>query len=137
MPRMQEAVTTLNAAFGAEGLRNIGLDIFGARAGVELIHPSLSEVFVRAGAELSPATRRYVDSWPSGLQAAVKGVLQDNLERAGTVPVTFAWAPGYDYEVTIWDVRDTTETAGGITVLFKSRYPDDPHPLDGETASSA
>ncbi len=137
MPRMQEAITTLNVAFGAEGLRNLDRDVFAAQAGVELIHPSLSEVFVRAGAELSPETRRYVDSWPSGLQAAVKGVLQDNLERDGTVPVTFAWAPGYDYEVTIWDVRDTTETAGGITILFKSRYPDDPHPLAAQPTASA
>lgn len=137
MPRMQEAVTALNSAFSAEALERLTLEIFRGEAGVTSIHPSLSDVFVRAGAELAPATRRYVDSWPTALQAAVKAVLEENLSREGTVPVTFAWAPGYDYEVTIWDVRDTTETAGGITILFRSRYPSDPHPLAEERATSA
>jgi hypothetical protein len=33
--------------------------------------------------------------------------------------VTFAWAPAYDWEITVWDAPC------GVTVLIKSRYPAD------------
>ena len=124
MPRMQTAVSAFNATFGPQGLRDLDPTPFAAGSGV-----SLSEALLSAGVELDRATAAYVEGWPSGIQAAVKAVISDNLMRDGTVPITFAWAPGYDFEVSIWDVRDTNETVGGITILFKSRYPDDTHPL--------
>lgn len=132
MPRMQTAVSAFNATFGPEAIRDADPSGFAAGSGM-----SLSEALLNAGVELDRATAAYVEGWPSGIQAALKAVIADNLQREGTVPITFAWAPGYDFEVSIWDVRDTTETAGGITILFKSRYPDDPHPLAGGTTTSA
>ena len=47
------------------------------------------------------------------------------------MPVTFAWAPGYDYRLSVWDVSSTATTKGGITLLVETRYPDDPHPISG------
>jgi hypothetical protein len=134
MPRMQTAVSAFNASFGPQGIAEMDPSVFAADADL-----SLAEALQRAGVSLDDATAAFVDGWPSGIKAAVRAVLHDNLTRSGTVPVTFAWAPGYDFEVSIWDVRDTAETAGGITILFKSRYPDDTHPLDrdGGTAGSS
>jgi len=132
MPRMQTAVSAFNASFGPQGLREIDPAPFAAGSGV-----SLSEALLSVGVDLDRATAAYVEGWPSGIQAAVKAVISDNLMRDGTVPITFAWAPGYDFEVSIWDVRDTNETVGGITILFKSRYPDDPHPLAAGGTTSA
>ena len=134
MPRMQTAVTALNVAFGMERIGE--LDPAGFASGGDGAE-TLSAAFVGSGVELDDATRRYVDEWPTALQAALRATIHENLAREGRVPITFAWAPGYDYELTIWDVRDTSETAGGITVLFKSRYPSDPHPLSGTKATSA
>jgi len=31
----------------------------------------------------------------------------------------------------VWQAPDTKTTKGGITVLIKSRYPDDAHPIKG------
>jgi hypothetical protein len=45
-----------------------------------------------------------------------------------------SWAPGYDYELSVWQAPDTRTSRGGITVLIKSRYPDDKHPLKDEPA---
>ena len=132
MPRMQEAVSAFNASFGPQGITEMDSEVFAL--GSDL---TLSEALQRAGVELRDETAAFVDGWPSGIRAAVRAVLHDNLTRDGTVPVTFAWVPGYDFEVSIWDVRDTAETAGGITILFKSRYPDDPHPLDVDRDGSA
>lgn len=127
MPRMQTAVTALNVAFGAERIGELDPAAFAPGDGAE----TLAAAFLQVGVELDDATARYVDTWPTALQAAVRATVHENLARDGRVPITFAWAPGYDFEVTIWDVRDTSETAGGITVLLKSRYPADPHPLSG------
>jgi hypothetical protein len=134
MPRMQTAVSAFNASFGPQGIVEMDPGAFAPDSDA-----TLAEALQRAGVELDDATAAFVDGWPSGIRAAVRAVLFDNLTRDGTVPVTFAWAPGYDFEVSIWDVRDTAETAGGITILFKSRYPDDTHPLDatGRTAGSS
>lgn len=125
MPRMQTAVSAFNASFGPQGIQEMDAEVLAPGS-----EATFSEALVRSGVDLDAATAAFVDRWPTGIQAAVRAVLADNLRRDGTVPVTFAWAPGYDFEVSIWDVRDTAETVGGITILFKSRYPDDPHPLD-------
>lgn len=124
MPRMQTAVSAFNASFGPHGIAEMDREAFAPDGDAPF-----SESLRRAGVELDEVTASFVDGWPSGIRAAVRAVLHENLTRGGTVPVTFAWAPGYDFEVSIWDVRDTAETAGGITILFKSRYPDDTHPL--------
>lgn len=134
MPRMQTAVTALNVAFGADRIGDLDPTPF---APGDDGAASLAEALVRSGVDLDDATQRYVDGWPSALQAALRAAIHDDLARDGRVPITFAWAPGYDYELTIWDVRDTKETAGGITVLFKSRYPSDPHPLSTEVTTSS
>lgn len=131
MPRMQTAVTAMNVTFGADRIGD--LDPMAFTRGGE----SLAGAFVQSGVELDDATQRYIDGWPSALRAALRATIEENLARDGRVPITFAWAPGYDYELTIWDVRDTTETAGGITVLFKSRYPSDPHPLASESGRTS
>ena len=129
MPRMQTAVTAMNATFGADRIGDLDPAPFAPGGDGEA---TLSAAFVAAGVDFDEATQRYVDGWPTAIQAAVRATVHENLTRAGRVPITFAWAPGYDYEVTVWDVRDSTETAGGMTVLFKSRYPSDTHPLAAE-----
>ncbi len=131
MPRMQTAVSALNTTFAPGRIGEIDPAPFAADSG-----RTLSEALIESGVDLDEATQEYVDGWPSGLRAATRAAIFDNLTREGTVPITFAWAPAYDYEVSIWDVRDTSETAGGITILFKSRYPSDPHPLSSERSTS-
>lgn len=134
MPRMQVMSTQLNSAFDVEGIIGLDPEVFGPDSG------SLAEAFARLpGVAIGPAETAYLDAWPTALQAALKAALYENLRRDGRVPVTFAWAPGYDYDLRIWDVRDTEATHGGITVLVTSRYPDDPHPLtgSGDRTSSA
>ena len=70
-----------------------------------------------------------LDALPSALHEAIRAVLRDAVVRG--MPVTLAWAPGYDYKLTLWDVADTTDTHGGITLLVETRYPADAHPIHG------
>lgn len=132
MPRMQVMAVQLNAAFGPERIGDIDPAAFGPDSG------SLADAFARVpGVDIDDAARAWLDGWPSALQAALKAALYDNLSRAGTVPVTFSWAPGYDYDLRIWDILDTAQTHGGITVQVTSRYPGDAHPLGSSGATSS
>jgi hypothetical protein len=72
----------------------------------------------------------YLDSMPEGIQEAIRAVIRSNLQRDNPLPITFAWQPGYDWELTINDVSNTEKTHGGITMIVRSRYPDDPHPME-------
>ena len=58
-----------------------------------------------------------------------RAVVSSTLQRNPRLPMTFTWMPGYDYELTISEVAGTPESPGGITVLLRTRYPADEHPL--------
>jgi hypothetical protein len=125
MPFMQTAVSSMNAAFNDRNIRKINPEGFA---------PGPRQSFTGAlqavpGLRLSKAVVEYLETWPSGIQAAIHGVLHENVSRESTVPVTFAWQPGYDFGVTIHDVHDTKTSRGGITIVVTSRYPADAHPL--------
>ena len=66
---------------------------------------------------------------PGGISEALRATIHYALGTTPPTLITFAWAPSYDYEIDIWQAPDTETTKGGITVLFKSRYPDDVHPI--------
>lgn len=84
------------------------------------------------GADLPLGFDELLDRMPIGLQRAISAAAQTAVDRA--LPVTFAWAPGYDWELSVWDVADTDQSRGGMTMLIRSRYPADPHPLGGSLA---
>jgi hypothetical protein len=126
---MQTALSSMNVAFSAEGV-----DSFGAES-VEAFRPdsgnSLAESLRRhPGVTLDDAILAFIDTFPTALTRAVQAIIWENANRRVTVPITFAWQPGYDYSITVHDVSDTPKTRGGITIVFTSRYPGDPHPLN-------
>ena len=131
MPLMQTALGALNSTFASHNLAAVDPGLFDPGTGTSLV-----DGLLRAGVDLDDATQAFVKTWPTALQAAVQAAIFENLRRDGSVPMTFAWAPGYDYELSMWDVRDTNESAGGITVLLRSRYPGDTHPLSTTTATA-
>jgi hypothetical protein len=88
------------------------------------------ELFMHAG------MREFMASTPCGLLESMRALIYYNLTRTDAdgqplspLPMTFAWLPGYDHELTISQTENTEQTAGGITVVVRSRFPNDPHPL--------
>jgi hypothetical protein len=73
----------------------------------------------------------YLGKMPPSFQEVFRSIVYHSLSTEPPTPITFAWAPGYDYELSLWQSPDTPPTKGGITLLMKSRYPSDPHPADG------
>jgi hypothetical protein len=81
-----------------------------------------------APADVLDAWARFLDTMPIAIQETIRAVGYAALSAEPPIEVTFAWAPAYDFEVTVWQAPDTRTTKGGITVLIRSRYPDDRHP---------
>jgi|RhiMetdeSRZDD1v2_1073273.scaffolds.fasta_scaffold00126_25 hypothetical protein len=78
---------------------------------------------------LHPIYQRYLKRLPEAIQETLRSVIYHALgdkDLAGKPrpprQITFAWMPGYDYEITVTDVGDTKKTPGGITVFIRSPY---------------
>ncbi len=125
MPGLQTVLGDLNYAFGKEGIKKLVAEREAFAPGRSL-HVG---VVVKAGMKIHDAWADYLNDIPKSIQEALRSVMYYALSTTPPTQITFAWAPGYDYELTIWHAPDAPATKGGITVLIKSRYPDDKHPL--------
>jgi hypothetical protein len=56
---------------------------------------------------------------PGGLQAALLSALDNALER--NLQITFAWKPGYDFELQIWEAAEGD--VGALNVMIASPWP--------------
>jgi hypothetical protein len=124
MPALQVTFSDLNGKFGPDGIKVLTPDLFSEGTRLSGLLPD----------ELQPLGFA-LDALPSGIHEAIRAILRDAVTRE--MPVTIAWAPGYDYKLNVWDVSSTDDTLGGITMLVETRYPDDPHPINGTMQEAA
>ena len=124
MPVMQTVLNELNAKFGKD---NIGA--LAANRAMYAPGQTLTGALVAGGTPLQPAFKAYLAQLPGAIHETLRSVIHHALSTTPPTQITFAWAPSYDYEITVWQAPDTAQTKGGITLLLKSRYPDDKHPL--------
>jgi hypothetical protein len=130
MPALQAIVSDLNAAFAEPNLSKLRdrADLF--LPGKRLRAAALSLKLVLPEPRAKRAWLRYLDGLPPGIHEALRSVIYSALTtKPRPVAITFAWAPAYDFELTIWQAPDTRSTRGGITALIRSRYPGDKHPI--------
>jgi hypothetical protein len=128
MPHLQTILGTLNTAFSRENLPKLAESREAFREGQTLgagivVHPKTA---------LHSDWVKYLHDIPGSIQEAIRSIIHHALSTSPPTQVTFAWAPGYDYELSVWQAPDTRTSRGGITVLIKSRYPNDKHPLKDE-----
>jgi hypothetical protein len=138
VPMMQTILADLNHAFSAERIAQSAARRDSVAPGAALA-AALAPLGVgaTAAAPLRRALADYVEALPKSFQEALRGIVHFALSTDPATPVTFAWAPGYDFELTLWHAPDTRATRGGITVLLKSRYPSDAHPVPTATPKRA
>ncbi len=125
MPGLQTALSDLNRAFGREEIKTLA----SKREAFAPGKPLPSGLIVKEGTPLHKAWMDYFNIMPKSIQVAQQAVIYYALGTTPPTRITFAWAPGYDWELTIWQAPDTDTTPGGITIRTKSRYPGDNHPL--------
>lgn len=127
MPMLQTVLSELNVHMGREKIRELAKrkDMFAP--GTDPDYGFLME----AHPQLITAWQALLKDMPLGIRTGLRAIIHHALSTSPPTQVTFAWAPNYDYEMTVWQAPDTKTTKGGITVLIKSRYPDDAHPIKG------
>jgi hypothetical protein len=130
MPMMQALVGELNARFTKDRIDDLVRRIHMFAPGQRLDPDLVTE----PGTVLHRAMRSFFNRMPDTFHESLNAIIRTALSTSPPTEVTFAWAPGYDYELTLWQAPDTQLTRGGVTVLLKSRYPDDRHPLHAESA---
>jgi hypothetical protein len=142
MPLFQVAIGHLNRMFGIpeflERNRPVLLDLFRPSDRPEGTPDRLVETTLLLLGDESPlgeASKTLISGALLDLSRnnhprfeAERAAVYRNLQREKPYGMTFAWAPGYDYEVTVWESPPTAASPGWITVLIKTRYPSDPHP---------
>jgi hypothetical protein len=128
MPGLQTILGQLNTAFGRDGIKELAEKREMYAPG----KPLATGVVVHSKMALHKDWTKYLTGIPMSMQEALRATIYHALSTKPPTQITFAWSPGYDHELTIWHAPDTRATRGGITVLLKSRYPDDKHPLQDE-----
>jgi hypothetical protein len=119
MPSFQAIVEKANQVLNYESLKagNLNKDHF--KEG-----ESLSQAAVLYGAaRRNTREPAIIDRLPSGMREALRAMIYANLDRDEPYGITLAWAPGPDYELTIWEAEPTAVSHGGITALIKTVVP--------------
>ncbi|MDT4742876.1 MULTISPECIES: hypothetical protein [unclassified Bradyrhizobium] len=129
MPHLQTALGKLNIAFSKERIAKLVPHRDAFKEGQPL---GQSGVVIDDKMAIKGEWRKFLGQIPIAQQEAIRAVIFAALGTDPATPITFAWAPGYDFEVLIWQAPDTRTSRGGITILIKSRYPSDSHPLANE-----
>jgi len=130
MAGFQTILSHLNVAFSRDHIEAL----VAKRDAFAPGRPLAAGVVIKEGTRLHALWVEYLAKLPVSFQEAFRSIVYHALSTEPPTPIVFAWAPGYDYEFTIWQSPDTPPTKGGITVLMKSRYPNDKHPA-AETGS--
>ena len=122
MPASQSALTHMNHMSHPDNIDSINPELFAPGT-------NLADAIGLVGDGAPPGFAEYLQALPVGIAEACRAVIFSALNRSPRQPITFAWAPAYDYELQVWDISDTSTSRGGITLLLRSRYPSDTHPL--------
>jgi hypothetical protein len=130
MSGLQTILSHLNVAFSRE---RIG-ELVPKRDAFAPGKPLAAGVVIKEGTRLHALWVEFIAKLPVSFQEAFRSIVHHALSTEPPTPIVFAWAPGYDYELTLWQSPDTPPTKGGITILMRGRYPNDKHPA-AETGS--
>jgi hypothetical protein len=124
MAAFQTVLSYLNVAFSKDNIVELATKRENFAPGRALAQGAV----VKEGTRLHKLWTDYLAKMPPSFQETFRAIVYHALSTEPPTPITWAWAPGYDYELSIWQSPDTPPTKGGITILMKSRYPSDPNP---------
>jgi hypothetical protein len=129
VPFFQLMLGRINREFDWPGVNDIPAEMFDPGA-------SLVDLALENEIAITPREAAVLRAIPRGMQEALRAIIRDNLSREVSLAMTFAWAPGYDYELQFWEAPGDDGSKGGITVLLRTRYPSDTHPTEPEALDS-
>ena len=127
MPLNGLLVERANAVFNRDAIQKIAADSLVPRGFDSAL---LSSAAASLGIVRSDAERAALDQWPIVLQEVIRGALHGAVlvsqaaeSYESILPATLAWVPAYDYTVSVSQAHSAVKSAGGITILLGSPYP--------------
>jgi len=114
----------LNSAFGGTHptVSTDKSELFGPR---QDLGKALMTVMDPVNKELGGLLAMYVSMMPRGFQESLRAIVYYALTSEPRVLLNFSWAPGYDFELTIWEMVEEAPLHSGMSIALKGRYPDD------------
>jgi hypothetical protein len=130
MPMLASSLGSLNAAFQQSKVAD---NVHHAEAFAEgqPLHEALAGVAADPGSVEHRLFRAYLAKMPSALQESLRSVVRLALTSSPPLMVTFAWTAAYDWHLDLW------QGPCQVTVLIRSRYPDDARPSAGDGDGAA
>ena len=114
MPHLEAIIASGNSLLNRENigkLRDIEIPTSGTFPG-----EAFEQLDVAAPEHIEQLKR-----WPEGTRAVLRAALQSAIKREpDPIPVTLAWMPAYDYEITVSESRGVTGTT--MTILLRGPY---------------
>lgn len=95
----------------------------------QCVGTNLANIIAEPGCDTNKMFRLFIQLLPGGIRESMRSIIYYCLQSRPPVLINFAWAPAYDYELTVWEAVEPAPLRSGITLLLKTRYPDDPHPM--------
>jgi hypothetical protein len=125
MPMLHAVMCDLNARFSPDQIDGAAALASSLRQGQPL-YDAVADFVAKPGTVKHRVSRTFVRNMPEGMRETLRGAVFFALSSSPPTPVNFAWAPAYDYELQIW------YPPCAISVLIKSRYPEDKRPSTGD-----
>jgi hypothetical protein len=120
-------IGALNQAFNISNIHRLVEDREDFAPGESLAR-ALSKILCDFPPEVREIFEVYITRLPGAIQETIRSSVYLALSSTPVTLVSFGWAPGYDYEINLWHIVEPKTQHSGISILLKSRYPDDPHP---------
>jgi len=116
MPHMEQVVARVNERLSRPRIAELKGTI--STLTEEIQSDDVFERYALANAEDLEVLRRF---WPEGVRAVLRAALLSAVEREPEpIPVTLAWQPAYDYDITVSESRGVTGTT--MTVVLRGPY---------------
>lgn len=113
MPMFYELLRKLNREFDEDRILDFAAQKEAFAPGRPL-NPGLLE---GAGSARTRAFQRYLGKLPGVFPEVARAAIYHALSTDPPTPVTFAWAPAKEFELTVW------QPTCGVTILVKGPYP--------------
>jgi len=117
MPASHAMLPEFNRVFSPEYIRELDPELLAPGSNLVESAKLLQEEGL---IKINPTGIEFLEQVPPSLQEGVRAVLFNAVTRG--LPVQFAWAPAYDFELNVWEATGSDKTTGGITILLRSPY---------------
>ncbi len=112
MPQLVALAAALNDKFAPDKIQAVDPATLASES-------DLFSAIEALGIDLSDNEKTFLEAVPDGQKQAIQGALQSAAAR--NTPVMFAWVPGYDFELRLFEARENGG-ATSMTMIFSSPY---------------